>query len=84
MSERLYFRPLEYSMIAEQSDLVLYYCGRQVCEPLHYWSGVRDHYLMHIVLRGKGVLRIPRQDLYAHRQQRFHGVSQLPLLLSGG
>lgn len=37
------------------NDLVVYHFGSERCNPGHSWSGVRDHYLIHYVISGKGV-----------------------------
>ena len=38
----------------EQTDVSVYYAGSQSCTPGHSWGGIRDHYLVHVVERGKG------------------------------
>ncbi|MBU3805360.1 MAG: AraC family transcriptional regulator [Candidatus Fournierella pullistercoris] len=36
-------------------ELSIFNCGLQSCEPGHFWGpGVRDHYLIHLVISGKG------------------------------
>ena len=49
-----------YASTSEQiySDLTLYYCGFQRCPPFHSNSRVRDFYVIHYVLSGKGAFRI--------------------------
>ena len=40
------------------TDLNMYRCGIEDCAPDHAWGpGVRDHYLVHVVLGGVGVFR---------------------------
>ncbi|AUS98384.1 hypothetical protein CDQ84_04160 [Clostridium thermosuccinogenes] len=39
----------------EAKDLVVYHSGTERCEPGHFWSGVRDHFLIHYVMSGKGI-----------------------------
>lgn len=35
--------------------LTIYYCGKETCEPKHFFGpAIRQHYLLHIVLEGKG------------------------------
>ncbi|NCC44850.1 MAG: AraC family transcriptional regulator [Clostridia bacterium] len=35
--------------------LRIYYCGREQCAPSHSWGpAIRPHYLLHVVLKGKG------------------------------
>mgnify|MGYP000836553345 FL=1 len=42
----------------EDSSLSFYHAGWEICEPGHsYGPAVRDHYLIHIVYRGKGVFQ---------------------------
>jgi len=35
-------------------ELTLYYAGHEDCTPGHAWHCIRDHYLVHLVLSGKG------------------------------
>lgn len=49
--------PYEHSYIAEDqllSSLAVHNVGKQKCKPGYQWSGIRDHYLIHHVLGGKG------------------------------
>lgn len=40
------------------SPLSIYFCGSEVCAPGHFFGpAVRPHYLLHIVLDGKGIYR---------------------------
>ena len=37
-------------------ELSIFNCGHEYCQPGHTWGpGVRDHYLIHLVVAGKGV-----------------------------
>jgi AraC-like DNA-binding protein len=39
----------------DHTDLSMYNCGIEDCEPLHHWGpGIRDHYILHIVTSGSG------------------------------
>lgn len=39
-----------------QSGLKVYFCGKENCQPGHYFGPtVRPHYLLHVVLDGKGI-----------------------------
>jgi AraC-like DNA-binding protein len=41
------------------SELVPYYCGFENCTPGHSWGpGVRDHFLIHYVTKGKGIFKV--------------------------
>lgn len=45
-------------MIQTARELTVYYCGREKCAPGHYFGpAVRPHYLLHVILQGKGVYR---------------------------
>lgn len=40
----------------EQSELSVYFCGKDQCTPGLFWGpSVRPHYLIHFVLNGKGI-----------------------------
>ncbi len=40
-------------------DLSIFNCGLEKCAPGHTWGpGIRDHYLIHLVLAGKGILQM--------------------------
>ena len=42
----------------KKESLTIYYCGREQCQPGHFWGpAVRPHYLLHVVLKGKGLFR---------------------------
>lgn len=46
----------EYSI--SNIDLNLFYCGEEDCESDHFWGpSVRDHYLIHYIVRGKGIFQ---------------------------
>ncbi|MGF7034947.1 AraC-like DNA-binding protein [Paenibacillus mucilaginosus] len=39
-------------------ELKLYYCGAEDCTPGHSWGpGLKDHYKIHLVRRGRGIFR---------------------------
>ncbi len=39
----------------ENAELCIYNCGWQICEKNYTWGpGVRDHYLLHFIVKGKG------------------------------
>lgn len=43
-------------------ELNIYYCGREQCAPDHFWGpAIRPHYLLHVVLKGKGHFSCRRQ-----------------------
>ena len=42
--------------VSEQSFLTVYFCGKEKCQPGHYFGpAVRPHYLIHVILEGKRV-----------------------------
>lgn len=47
-----------YNIVDPESEINVLYSGHQECKPLHESGGVRDHYLMHYVLSGRGTVRI--------------------------
>ena len=46
---------VEHSNTENTTALRIYYCGREQCAPGHFWGpAIRPHYLLHVVLHGKG------------------------------
>ena len=40
-------------------ELSIFNCGHEYCQPGHTWGpGVRDHYLIHLVVSGKGIFEV--------------------------
>lgn len=40
-------------------ELSIFNCGHEYCQPGHTWGpGVRDHYLIHLVVAGKGIYQV--------------------------
>lgn len=40
------------------TSLRIYYCGREQCAPGHFWGpAIRPHYLLHVILHGKGMFQ---------------------------
>ncbi len=47
----------------ELVSLSVYNVGYQKCDPLYQWGpGVRDHYLIHHIISGKGCLKVRQAD----------------------
>ena len=46
---------VEHSNTENTTALRIYYSGREQCAPGHFWGpAIRPHYLLHVVLHGKG------------------------------
>lgn len=42
--------------------LRIYYCGREQCSPGHFWGpAIRPHYLLHVVLKGRGFFQYQKK-----------------------
>jgi AraC family transcriptional regulator of arabinose operon len=55
MDEHQSFATFQPRFSSSPLDLNVYYAGQQVCRRKYAWGPVfRDHYLLHLVLRGKG------------------------------
>lgn len=53
-------------------DLNMYICGIEKCKPGHSWGpGIRDHYLIHYVINGKGKFIINKQEYLINAKQGF-------------
>ena len=49
---------MEKRSASEQSSLTVYFCGKEECQPGHYFGpAVRPHYLIHVILKGKGIFQ---------------------------
>lgn len=47
----------------EQEALTIYYSGHDQCAPGHFWGpAVRPHYLLHIIISGKGLFRYKNRE----------------------
>ena len=54
------------------ADLILYHCGEQACTPGHsYGPAVRDHFLIHYILAGKGVFEVGERVYHLAAGQGF-------------
>ncbi|MDO4617543.1 MAG: AraC family transcriptional regulator [Lachnospiraceae bacterium] len=71
MERNKYYHCLEYDH-DQQGDICLISCGMEECDPgVVYGDGVRDCYHLHIILSGKGILKIGDQILYPRFGQMF-------------
>lgn len=47
----------------QQEPLKIYYSGHDQCTPGHFWGpAIRPHYLLHIVINGKGIFRYKNRE----------------------
>ena len=45
-----------------QAYLTVYFCGSENCPPRHaYGPAVRPHYLLHVILKGRGIYQYKGQ-----------------------
>lgn len=60
-------------------DLTLYQYGRETCDPLHLFGpAVRNHYLLHFVLKGKGTYHIKDRVWHLSEGQAFLIIPGVP------
>ncbi len=61
-----------YITNSNHTDLNMYRCGIEDCAPGHCWGpAVRDHFLIHYVLRGKGTFTINGRTYKLEKGQGF-------------
>lgn len=52
--------------------LTIYYCGHEQCSPGHFFGpAVRKHYLLHVVLKGKGIYRTSDREYRIAKGEAF-------------
>ena len=57
---------------SNHTDLNMYSCGTQMCEPGHsYGPAVRDHYLIHCIFEGKGTFYVDDKIYHLEKGQGF-------------
>ncbi|MCR5255216.1 MAG: AraC family transcriptional regulator [Acetatifactor sp.] len=57
---------------AKSPDLYMRYCGMSACEPNHsFGPAMRDHYVIHYIVRGKGTLVIGKNEYHLGPNQGF-------------
>jgi len=60
-----YFKYSLYSSTLENVGINIYNCGYQQCSGGHSWGpAVRDHFLVHLVVSGKGVFTVNNEQSY--------------------
>jgi len=52
-------------------DLIVYHYGYEKCKAEHYWTGVRDHYLIHYITSGKGTFVYNDKTYHLKKGQGF-------------
>ena len=53
-------------------DLRLIFCGREACPALHSWGpAVRPNYIIHYILKGRGIYRIGNETFQLHEKEGF-------------
>lgn len=74
---------MEKKSTSRQASLTVYFCGKEECQPGHYFGpAVRPHYLIHVILEGKGIFQKSGVTYSLKKEMPFsfpHGV----YLLSG-
>lgn len=56
----------------DHTDLNMYHCGTEQCEPGHnYGPAVRDHFLIHYILSGKGIFQVGDKTYHLRKGQGF-------------
>lgn len=53
------------------SSANVYYTGNASCEPGHFWSGVRDTYLLHHIYAGEGIYRVNGKEYHLKAGDSF-------------
>ncbi len=61
-----------YIQKKDNTDLNVYRCGIESCVANHMWGpGVRDHFLVHIIQDGKGILSMGRKSFHLSQGDGF-------------
>ncbi len=57
---------------SNSADLFMYYCGISACEPGYSWGpSLREHFLLHYVLEGEGILKVRNREYKLVKNQGF-------------
>lgn len=60
------------SMNHPNREITIYYCGQEECAPEHYFGpAIRQHYLLHVVLDGKGFYRAGGETYHLEEGDAF-------------
>jgi AraC-like DNA-binding protein len=66
------FYDLSPDFIESDMSLIPYYCGIEECRPGHFYGpAVRDHFLIHYVLSGKGLFQVGGREYVLEKGQGF-------------
>lgn len=61
-----------YGSNKDNYDLNMYHCGMEACRPGHYYGpAVRDHYLIHYIISGKGTFKYGEKVYHLKKGQGF-------------
>lgn len=64
---------LNYFQYSETGvDLVLTECGYERCDPRHYWAGRKGFHVIHVVISGRGTLKIGDAVYHAQAGDIFY------------
>lgn len=64
---------LNYYQYSETGvDLVLTECGYERCDPRHYWEGRKGFHIIHVVISGRGTLKIDNVVYHAQAGDIFY------------
>jgi len=50
-----------YNSLQDDTDLHVTFTGKEYCSPLHKFHGIRNHFVVHYIVEGKGILKINRK-----------------------
>lgn len=68
-----------------QAYLTVYFCGSENCPPRHaYGPAVRPHYLLHVILKGRGIYQYKGQTYGTFRRRCLSHSPGGGDVLSGG
>lgn len=65
-------RTMEQDKTYGQSGLKVYFCGRENCAPGHFYGPtIRPHYLLHVILEGKGIYQYNGRTYHLKKGDAF-------------
>ena len=73
------------TLVCEMTALGVYNVGAQKCVALHQWGpGVRNHYLIHYIVSGKGVFTVGDRTYHIRAGQAFLALPNTEIKYSHG